>query len=344
MLFRCLLFATTILCAEQKRVEVAAIFMEGVERHTAMLKRHGIDANVVPVNFGQFPGIERKHTRFHKLLRKFSLDFPSKITVPDEIAKIVFFNISVHERRDLNLSKLPKEKLVLFMWEPPTILRKMYGKNVHSRFSRVYTWDDSLVDNKTYFKFFYPVLHPMVEDIPSFEEKKLCTLVGTNIDSKYPNSLYPERKKVIEFFESKNEEGFEFYGREWDPKQYKSYRGSIPAGKKLDTIKNYRFSICYENTRDLNGYITEKIFDCFAAGSVPIYWGAYNVADFIPADCFIDRRDFSTLDDLYLFLKNMSRQEYEGYISRIRAFLQSEKASLFSQENYEKIFADAVKL
>ena len=52
--------------------------------------------------------------------------------------------------------------------------------------------------------------------------------------------------------------------------------------------KNISFAICYENARDIPGYITEKIFDCFFAGCVPIYWGgAPNVTDHIPANTFI---------------------------------------------------------
>ena len=44
--------------------------------------------------------------------------------------------------------------------------------------------------------------------------------------------------------------------------------------------------------RDVLGYITEKIFDSFAAWCVPVYWGASNVTDYIPEGCFIDRRKF----------------------------------------------------
>jgi hypothetical protein len=57
-------------------------------------------------------------------------------------------------------------------------------------------------------------------------------------------------------------------------------------------LEKYKFSICYENARDTPGYITEKIFDCFFAGCVPIYWGANNITDHIPKECFIDKRDF----------------------------------------------------
>ena len=40
--------------------------------------------------------------------------------------------------------------------------------------------------------------------------------------------------------------------------------------------------------RNVNGYVTEKIFDAFKAGCVPVYWGAENITKYVPAECFID--------------------------------------------------------
>ena len=92
----------------------------------------------------------------------------------------------------------------------------------------------------------------------------------------------------------------------------------------------------------MNGYITEKIFGCFAAGCVPIYWGAPNVEQYIPKDCFIDYRDFKDLNDLYLFMKSMSKETYDAYLNNIRRFLNSSEAHIFSPENFAKMLLDAV--
>ncbi|MCL1721757.1 glycosyltransferase family 10, partial [Vibrio parahaemolyticus] len=54
--------------------------------------------------------------------------------------------------------------------------------------------------------------------------------------------------------------------------RYKSYKGSVES--KTHTLKNYKFCICFENAQMIEGYITEKIFDCFFSATVPIYWGA----------------------------------------------------------------------
>lgn len=165
---------------------------------------------------------------------------------------------------------------------------------------------------------------------------------GTNDKSRlYPNQLYSERIKTIRFFEA-NEPDFVFYGRNWNPTEYPSYRGNVED--KIAVNKNYKFTICYENCRDLPGYVTEKIFDCFAAGSIPVYWGACNITDYIPKDCFIDRRDFETLEKLYAFLKDMSKEEYESYLERIDSYLNSPESDLFSEENYRRIFLEACKV
>jgi hypothetical protein len=243
--------------------------------------------------------------------------------------------------KDATLDKFPKKKLIIFLWEPPVIFKDIYKKSFFERFKRVYTWNDDLVDNKKFFKFYYPVLKPMQKDLPPFEERKLLTQLSTNRKSKHSKQLYTERETAIKFFEDKPEGTFDFYGHAWEKKGYKNYRGTPPD--KFATLKNYRFSICYENMRDVKGYITEKIFDSFSAGNVPIYWGASNVTDYIPKNCFIDRRDFADLSELYDYIRNMDKATFETYLENIQAYLQSDKAKLFSQEMFNITFLEAVR-
>ena len=41
---------------------------------------------------------------------------------------------------------------------------------------------------------------------------------------------------------------------------------------KVEWLKSYKFNLCFENS-SYPGYLTEKLFDAFMAGCVPIYWG-----------------------------------------------------------------------
>ncbi len=69
------------------------------------------------------------------------------------------------------------------------------------------------------------------------------------------------------------------------------------AGDKILTLQDYRFTIAFENFKSL-GYVTEKLLEPLAAGSVPIYWGAPECrTDFNPA-AFIDASQFSDLEAL----------------------------------------------
>lgn len=48
----------------------------------------------------------------------------------------------------------------------------------------------------------------------------------------------------------------------------------------------YNYALVFENQQQ-PGYITEKLLDCFKAGTVPIYWGAPNASDYIPQETFL---------------------------------------------------------
>jgi hypothetical protein len=237
-------------------------------------------------------------------------------------------------------SNLPKSKLVLFRIEATKMKPPHYEP-----FSIVYTMDDDLVDGVKFFKYYYPSLLPILPELVPFEEKKLCTMIASNWTI--------ERVKIAEFFETKPEGEFEFYGyfragrsRTVNLANSKMYKGRIPgnfsSSDKLAILANYRFCICFENRHNTRGYISEKIFHCFAAGCVPVYWGPDNVEDYIPKSCFIDYRDFQSDEELYQFIKNMPRKTYERYLKNIRAFLKSPQAHLFSPEHFEQTVYEAV--
>ena len=76
---------------------------------------------------------------------------------------------------------------------------------------------------------------------------------------------------------------------------------------KQITLRNYKFAFIIENASDFNGFITDKIFDCFYSGTVPIYLGAKNIKSFIPEECFIDFREFKSLSNLHNYLLNLDQ-------------------------------------
>lgn len=254
------------------------------------------------------------------------------------VEKIIVFDVFMHQLD--YLKHYPKEKLVLILWEPPSVIPESYVKQNHKIFSKVYTWRDDFTDNKKYFKFHYPVLHPMVLPTVAFDAKKLCTLIASNRYSPHPDELYSERSRVANFYEANHPEDFDLYGRGWQP-SFKTYKGLIDI--KSDVLRGYKFNIAYENIKDIPGYITEKIFDAFQAGSVPVYWGASNIEEYIPKGCFIRRQDFASDEELYQFMKNMKEESYDLYIENIQKFLSSEKAQAYSADRFVNTLMELIK-
>ncbi len=156
------------------------------------------------------------------------------------------------------------------------------------------------------------------------------------------SELYLERLSAIRHFGGT--EGFDLYGRGWDQPTAgadrdtqvaidQSYRGEIPPLGKLDTIGDYRFSLCFENTA-FPGYITEKIFDCFVAGNIPVYLGAPDIEDYVPREAYIDCRDFDDYAALEAYLRGMSVAEAERHRAAAREFLDSEQAARFTEAHF----------
>ena len=59
----------------------------------------------------------------------------------------------------------------------------------------------------------------------------------------------------------------------------------------LEFMTGYKFSISFENIVR-KGYITEKIWHAFAAGGIPIYWGAPDIADYFNPKAFVNCHDY----------------------------------------------------
>lgn len=251
-----------------------------------------------------------------------------------DLYKLVIFDLEGFSLKTLR--QYPSKRLVLFLWEPPSTVPKNYKVKYHRYFSKIYTWNDKLVDNRKYFKFYYPEKKEMVLDFLPFSQKELLAMIARYKHSEHADALYQKREEAVKFFEGKK--GFSLFGPGWDPK-YQNYLGPVPSKAVL---KKFKFCLCYENMQNISGYVTEKIFDAFHYGSVPVYLGAENIDQYIPANCFIDLRQFASLEDLASHLQNMPKQDYEQYLQNIRSFLKSEKALFFQPENFAKSFEKAL--
>jgi hypothetical protein len=221
--------------------------------------------------------------------------------------------------------------------------------------------------------FVTPVAYPQSTYLASnFQKKKFLTMINTNsrihplrrlyvtianflrpLPTLVNRELYVDRLEAISYFSKRSD--FDLYGVGWErPTRYvygrraeryaaaakKSWRGSVPD--KLSTLEQYKFSICFENCI-FSGWVTEKILDSMLAGCVPIYWGAPDIEEFIPANCYIDFKKFKNYAELEQFLDGMDEKTYQTYIDNINKFIASDRYRYFTQEKFAEVMIDLFK-
>lgn len=265
------------------------------------------------------------------------------------------------------LNKINKNrKNILFCFEPPLIDPFSHMRFLHLFFDLVYVWDDKIKFNEKYRKFFMPnSIYGLKNIHKKFHQKtKLLVLINSNwtpfwpffMIAGFPKELYSERIKVIDYFDNTSPDTFSFYGKGWNQpqkyniyqklfgyKKYKTFKGATNYQEKLEVLSNAKFCLCFENSIE-EGYISEKIFDCFKAGCIPIYLGAPNVTDYIPKDCFIDYRRFNDIDELFVFLKSVNEKDYNRYIYNIEKLINSSAfVDNWFEKGFEKKFIESIQ-
>ena len=135
-------------------------------------------------------------------------------------------------------------------------------------------------------------------DFISSEKNKFCAMIFNN-----PTK---ERVETYNLFSTyKKVEGFGHPFGNWS-------NGEI---KKYNNLKNYKFSVCYEN-RLYSGYYTEKLFHAKTAGNIPIYYCDDEVSNDFNEKCFINLNNYESLESLFEHIKEVDQDDdlYNSYL------------------------------
>jgi len=265
-------------------------------------------------------------------------------------------------------------KKILFQWEPPIIMPDVYARinKVIKEYDKVYFYNKADFTHRKKNLECQDILMPQSYNEPIQEywdntNRKFLVILGTN-KSAWPfkkilaqifsgsrfiylgyKELFSERIRVIDFFSKKNE--IDLYGSGWNRPPffpYWGYKNSIkkawrgPVDNRLKKLSEYNFSIVFENSI-FPGWVTERIFDSFYSGNIPVYLGAPNIKDLIPDNCFIDMRNFKNFEELRKFLKSLSDSDIKNYRKNILNFFKSEKFRPFTKEYFAETFVKDVK-
>lgn len=269
-----------------------------------------------------------------------------------------------------------------FAMECPIVEPRMYAAlgKAQRVFKRVYSWSDGeslerfVGEPLNCLPFRWPQSFDDVhEPIWSNPNRKFLVMINANkLPRLYWRELYTERMRAIEYFSQFGE--VDLFGKGWNEPSMRVGTTRVPytmrralhrirkaldrvwpnpllmaaqkayqgiAESKAGTLGQYKFALCFENSI-LKGWITEKIFDCFFAGTIPIYWGEPEIEKCIPPSCFVDMRNFSGYEELRSYLKSLTDADIARYKENARAFLRSPQFYPFSKAAFADLFASFV--
>ena len=199
----------------------------------------------------------------------------------------------------LEIKKNPKSEInIAWLLEPRSISSHIYEwveKN-NNLFDYVLTYDQNLV-NKGENYLYYPHGMCWIKNYVDKPKTKMCSIFASE---KAMTEGHRLRHQVIDY----NGEQMDCFG------EYVLNR----LENKEDGLTDYRYSVTIENAI-LPGYWTEKLLDCFATKTIPIYYGDRNsVNKFFNKNGIIY---FNSLNDIDLVLANMSEEDYNMRLSAV---------------------------
>ena len=109
--------------------------------------------------------------------------------------------------------------------------------------------------------------------------------------------------------------------------QYYSHMSPPFHERRNDFFESSKFHIAVENSQQKN-YFTEKIIDCFASKTVPIYYGCPNINEWFNMDGIIT---FNSIDQLENILSSLDEKKYDVRLDAIQD--NYERAKKFHSDN-----------
>jgi len=89
-----------------------------------------------------------------------------------------------------------------------------------------------------------------------------------------------------------------------------SFRNNVggSVGDKIEFLSHYKFSICMENSKT-QGYISEKLVDCFEAGTIPIYFGDDTILELLNNKSYIHVKNEDEFDEKIELIKKIDNND-----------------------------------
>jgi hypothetical protein len=184
----------------------------------------------------------------------------------------------------------------------PDIIEDVKRNYLHyvRTFDVIFTHNQELLSLHKKFKF-APLYGSWITEPQLYEKTKLVSMICSN------KQMCDGHSHRLQWAQ-KLHDNVDFYGR-----------GFNEIRTKEDGLKDYMFSVAIENA-SYETYFTEKIQDCFATGTIPIYYGSPDIDKFFNRDGIIFLNDDFDVSQLTPELYCDKLEAVKDNLERIKSF------------------------
>lgn len=182
-----------------------------------------------------------------------------------------------------------ESRAIFYEWGVPKDIFEANIQRICDSYDAVFFSDKEFCEKhpKLHFTFAGSNL-PWIDDPKIHEKTKLVSLIAspkqTTVGHQIRHAIAEKWKNNVDLFG-----GVLGSPRFGEGKKY--------WGDKTEALAPYMFSVVIENDK-YKSYFTEKITDCFATGTIPIYWGTQDIGDYFNHDGIIKLDSTFNINDL----------------------------------------------
>lgn len=207
-----------------------------------------------------------------------------------------------------------------FCWliEPQTFIKNEYHYVINNiqKFDKIFTHSKLMLDNCSNSIFMpYGTTFLSENEFKLYKKTKLISMISSN------KNFLPGHRFRLEVVERLGKtSSVDIFGR-----------GFNEIERKCSGLADYCYSIAIENSK-YDFWFTEKLIDCFLAGTVPIYYGCPSISNFFNVEGIYQIDNMSDLDDV------ISKISIEDYYSKIDAIKDNFQRSLEYLDPFKKVY------
>jgi hypothetical protein len=197
-----------------------------------------------------------------------------------------------------------------------------------SNFKNIFTCDRRILAiDPQFFKFSIPNAVPWIQNRKIYEKTKNVSIILSNKSGK------PGYSFRLNFLHSLDKSKVDHYGRGFKTELPFSFTlNNLTESGKMHALKDYRFSFAFENDF-YETYYCEKLTDCFATGTIPIFWGAPDIDKIYDTNGMIIFSESFSLD---MLTEDYYMSKLESVKNNFETILQLPTAEDYIYTNYFK--------